>query len=394
MAVKRKSTAARLKELDEITQGFNKKAGKNLINTLTDPEMIEKIKIEYIPTASLRLNAAIEGWPRGKFSLISGRPDSGKTYRLLEDIGFNMLNNPDFIALWVESESSLDPDAIEMFGIDKERFYYFEVGTYGGEKALDLVVRYAQAGVDMIVVNSLKCLTPAKEFVDSMEDQNVAIQARMNAKFMRVIIPTIAESGTALCLVQHMSSNIGAYMAGQVITGGQAIKYNNVLTIEFSKGFIDSKHPLHNVKDQYLVINAKVTKNHCKTLTNPYKTIDYVVRLGVGTDITGEIVEEAFNQNILVRTGGWIKEYKDNIVGKDNERVLEDGTKCVWNGMNKFNGFLDNNPHYFEYLKERVSGNIQLQNLSQEEIEHIEEEERLEKAAIEKLEKEIDEIIN
>ena len=90
MAIKRKSFAQRKKEFEEITTGFNKKAGKTLIDTVSNPEIQERLRIEYIPTASMNLNAAIGGWPRGKFSLISGKPDSGKTYRLLEDIGFNM----------------------------------------------------------------------------------------------------------------------------------------------------------------------------------------------------------------------------------------------------------------------------------------------------------------
>lgn len=88
MAVKKKSMASRLKELGEITNGFNKVAGKNIINTVADPEMAEKIRIEYIPTASLKLNVAISGdskggWPRGKFSLISGKSDSGNYFRVL-----------------------------------------------------------------------------------------------------------------------------------------------------------------------------------------------------------------------------------------------------------------------------------------------------------------------
>lgn len=394
MAVKKKSMASRVKELKEITNGFNKKAGKNIINTVSDPEMAEKIRIEYIPTASLKLNVAIAGsskggWPRGKFSLISGKPDSGKTMRLLEDIGYNQKIDPEFIALWIESESSLDPEAFEMFGIDKERFYYFEVGTYGGEKALDLAIRYAQSGVDMIVINSLKCLTPNEEFTKNMDESTVALQARMNAKFMRIIIPTIAESGTALCVVQHMSTNIGGGpRAGSIIVGGLAIKYNNVLTVEFTKGFIDSKHALAGVKDLYMPIKATIKKNHCRITVNPYTTVEYIVRLGVGTDITGEIIEEALRQKIIIKGGGgWLREYNDGIEEKDNERILEDGTKCCWQGMPKLNEYIENNQDYFLYLKDRVSGNIQVDNVSEEDIEKYKSEEDIEKEAIEDLEK-------
>lgn len=182
-------------------------------------------------------------------------------------------------------------------------------------------------------------------------------------------------------------------MGGQIITGGLAIRYNNVLTVEFSKGYIDSSNPLHKLKDQYMLINAKVTKNHCKTLVNPYKELSYTVRLGVGTDITGEVIEEAIRQEIVIKSGAWIKEYNDGIIEKGNERTLEDGTKCSWNGMAKFNEFIDNNPEYFEYLKERVSGDIKIKDLSDEEIEEIKNEEKSDKEIIEEFEKSIEDLI-
>ena len=119
----------------------------------------------------------------------------------------------DFLGCWIESENSLEESSISMFGIDaediKERFFFLNAGDKPGEEVLDYAIRMAQTGVDMIVINSLKCLTPSKEYKDSMADQNVALQARLNAKFMRVVIPTIASSGTALCIIQHLSTDIG-----------------------------------------------------------------------------------------------------------------------------------------------------------------------------------------
>lgn len=392
MAVKKRPVAEKLKELKQVTSAFNKEAGETRIDTVANPDIYERIRIEYIPTASLRLNSAIGGgWPRGKFSLISGNPDSGKTYRLLEDIAYNMKLDPDFMALWVESESSISEEVFDMFGIDRERMFFYEVGTDSGEEALDLVIRYAHTGVDMIVINSLKCLTPEKEFKDSMADANVAIQARMNAKFMRVIIPTIAESGSALCIVQHQSTDIGSYMGGQTITGGKSIRYNNVLTVEFRKATISSGHPLYSVKDDYMLIKAKITKNHCKTTTNPYVTVEYTVRLGQGTDVTGEVVDEAFNQNILSRTGAWIREYnEDGPQEKGNERTLSDGTKAAWNGMAKFTEYLNNNPEYFDYLKARVENNVLLEQLSEDEIEELKEQDVEETEFIKDVEEQLD----
>ena len=378
MAIKRKSLAERKKAMKTACDAINKLAGETLIGNLENKEIAEVLKVEFIPTVSPRLNAAFGGgWPRGKMSLITGNSDSGKTARLLEDMANGLKTDPDFLGVWIESENSLEEKSINMFGIDtdsiKDRFFFLNAGNKPGEEILDYVIRMAHTGVDMIVINSLKCLTPSKEFKDSMADANVALQARLNAKFMRVIIPTIAASGTALCIVQHLSTDIGGFaMYGEAttITGGKAIRYNNVLTVEFKKGNISASHPLHSCRENYMLIKAKVTKNHCVPTRNPYVECEYIVKYGVGTDIITEVIEEAINKGIVSKVGAWIREYKQGMPAeKGNERTLPDGSTAAWNGMAKFTEYVVANPDYFEYLKARViDDGMEIENLSEEEI--------------------------
>ena len=214
MAVKRKSIAERKKSIGDAIKDINKAAGETIIGTLNDEEIAEKLIIDYIATPSLKLNNAIGGGvPRSKFTLVSGAEDVGKTMLMLETMAKNIKEDLDFVGAWFESENSLEESSIKMFGLTdkdlKERFIFMNVDDFPAEKVLDYVIRMAQSGVDMIVINSLKALTPQKEFTDSMEDNNMALQARLNAKFMRVIIPTIATSGSALVCIQHYTTNIG-----------------------------------------------------------------------------------------------------------------------------------------------------------------------------------------
>lgn len=140
-----------------------------------------------------------------------------------------------------------------------------------------------------------------------------------------------------------------------------------------------------------MLIKAKVTKNHCKTTTNPYVTIEYTVKLGEGTDTTGEIVEEAFEQGIVTKAGAWIREYEEGKPQeKGNERILPDGTKAAWNGMAKFTEYINNNPEYFDYLKSKVEGNVSVQELAEEEIKALEEQNLEETEFIKEVEEQLD----
>lgn len=394
----KKPFAERQKEMKAAIAAINKKEGETVIGNINNEEIAEKLKIYFIETPSMKLNNAIGGGvPRGKFTLVSGEKDSGKTMLLLETMAKGIKEDPEFVGVWFESEDSLENTSIEMFGItekeQKERFVFMKTGSIPAESVLDYVIRMAQAGVDMIVINSLKCLTPEKELKDDMADANIAIQARLNAKFMRKIIPVIADSGTALCIVQHLATDIGVmYGDNKAITGGMAIQYNNMLTMQLRKASINSTHPLYNVKDQYLAIKAKIIKNHCIPTRNPYVTVEYAVEIGRGIDVTQEILDVVFDAGIVDKAGAWIREYnEDGPQEKGNERILPDGTKAAWNGMAKFVEYVNNNPDYFEYLRAKVEGNFVAESLSSEEIEQLKERESLEQQQLQELESMIDE---
>jgi recombination protein RecA len=378
MAVPQKPKAERMKALKNLITNINKKEGYNAVNFASDPEIKERITVDFYPVKSLALRNAIQGVPKGKMTLAVGNPDSGKTSWCLETIAYNQEIDPDFIAGWVESEGSLSDEMLDMFGIDKTRFIYYEVDPDNGaaEKALDYTIAMAKAGCSMIVINSLKCLVPKKETTDSMEDANVALSARLNAKFMRVIIPTISKSGTSLVVVQHKSTDIGSYGGGTTITGGRAIVYNSVLTLDFNKITIKSGDPYYDKKDDFMRIRVRCLKNHV-TVKQPYTVTDYTVQFGVGTDVSGEIIQAAYDFGIIYKEpGGYTRMYPEGVEhDKKNVMILPDGTKAEWRGAANFQAYVDSHPEFFEFIKERVLGldtSSMVESLSEEEIAEIE----------------------
>ena len=355
----KKSKAEKMKTIKTLINGINKKAGENIVNFASEEEMAEQLKIELIPTVSYALNSAFGGIPKGKITLITGDPDTGKTSFLLETIGHAMQEDESFTCFWCESENSLSQELLNMFNIDPDRFIVHEVDPEHGsaEASMDIVIAMAQAGTDMVVVNSLKAMVPKKEIEDSMEQQNIALSARLNAKLMRKILSIISKSGTALCLVQQKSIDINSYGAPAQITGGRAILYSAVLTLDFNRVSIKSGDPYYEVRDDYRRIRCRVLKNHiCGASKNPYTVTDYTVRLGYGTDIMGEILDEAYNRDIITKCpGGYFREYTDcEPHDKKNIRVMEDGTKCEWRGAANFQAYLDSHPEYFDYIANRV----------------------------------------
>ena len=392
MAKNKMSLADKKKMMASMIGKMNDKTGKSVIGFASDPEIKEKLTIDWIPTPSLRINEITGGgFPKGKVSIVAGESDSGKTSYLLETIGLNMQKDPDFMAVWLESEESLEIDALtDIFNIDLERFVIIHLDRDGaGEVALDRLESALGMGVfDMCVINSLKCLTPSTEFEKEMGAMTIGLQARMFGKLMRKMVALIAEHNCAFVMTNHLSTNIGV-MHGDPLTisGGRAIMYSSLLTLDFRKRSVLDGDPVS--KEECMKIGVTVKKNHCRQDRMPYLKTEYFVKYGVGTERSVEIIELAEKNGILTKKGSWFREYSGEVDSKGNplERILEDGTKAAWNGLKQMRAYLTENPAYFDYLINRIEnfGKIDVQELSKEEIEAIEQEQALEMEATKEL---------
>ena len=398
MAKKKMSLAEKKKMMSGMISKINDKVGKSVIGFASDEEIREKLTIDWIPTPSLRVNEITGGGiPRGKVMIVAGDSDSGKTSHMLETIGMNMAKDPDFMALWLESEESLEIEALEtVFGIDLERFVVIHLDK-DGAVALDRMEAAMASGVfDICVINSLKCLTPSTEFEKEMAAMTIGLQARMFGKLMRKMVALIAEHNCGFVLINHLTTEIGK-MHGDPLTiaGGRAIRYSSMLTLDYRKRSIQDADPIS--REEGMKISVTVHKNHCRQDRMPYLKTEYFIVYGQGTERSIEIIEVAEKCGILTKKGSWYREYGTEVdkKGEPLERILADGTKAAWNGMKNTRAYIMNNPDYFDYLVNKVEnfGKIDVEVLSQEEVDAIEAENKLDGQAVEGAEINLDEIL-
>jgi RecA/RadA recombinase len=316
-------------------------------------------------------------------TLIAGREDSGKTGFCLSTIGYNMELDPNFTALWIESEDSLDVEkAAKLHHIDLNRFYCISTTdpktkkqVFGAEAIGDAIVAALQTTkINMVVINSVKMLVPMEETNKTLEENTMATQARFNAKLTKKIIPLIAQKETAMLCVQHYSTDLNAGMYGNpdIIAGGRALKYNNMLTLEFSNVSIKDGDPV--TRETGLKFHVRVTKNHLVLDRNPYVDFYYCVEYGKGIERHITALQQLIAQGIIVQRGAWL--YMLDANGEKDENMS-------WCGKNAFKQDMIDNPSKFDTLLSVLDAGGLVSDLSEEEIEELEAqdaEERAEKA--------------
>ena len=346
----------RLKTLDSISSQMNKKFGKVVMGRIGDnPEIMERLKIKFIPTPSLELNEATGGgFPRRRCSIITGKEDSGKTSLVLETIAKNQKEDPNFVAGWLETENSLEEDyIINTFGIDPERFFLIPMDTtVGAEKTLD-------------IVNSLRCLVPSKDMENAMEDVSVATAARLNSKMTKRLNAIVAQNDIAFILIGHLSTSIGSMSRDNLeLSGGLAIRYWSQLTLDLRRNAIMAGDPIG--QEEGVKIAVKIKKNHCIPRRFPYARVTYYAIFGEGIEQYLSALDLGEKAGIIQKGGAWIYWREgDKELGK-------------FNGKAAYREYMKEHPDVFQKFLAHIKGEgIEVEKLSEDEVKEIQSEEKL-----------------
>lgn len=370
---KEESLAKRQQILDELCANMSAAEGVVAGRPTVSEAVKERMKFKFFETPIPEMNEATGGGiPVGSMTLIAGEPDSGKTGCALSVIGYQMRRNPKFIALWVESEDSLDVNkAAELYGLDLDRFYC--IGTsdakkkdqpIGAEAVGNAIIAILNATkIDMVVINSLKMLVPTVEARNLMEKETIGLQARWNSKFMKKIIPLIAQKNTAMIIVQHYTTQIGKMFGNPLeIAGGKAIRYNNMLTMEFTTLALQDSDPVK--KGEGMKIHVRITKNHCVIDRNPNVDFVYYIEYGKGIERYITTLNQLIAKGIITTAGSWLY-----LLDADGNKDPE----MSWCGKNKFKEDMIANPIKFDTLCAMLDGNTgAVTAVPDEEIDKIE----------------------
>ena len=371
-----KTLAERLKAakqmIETIKQEYGENGGRPIVYFADEPTAIESNTVRFIPTPCMELNEQISGkkntggFPIGSWTITSGNYDSGKTGLCLETIGKAMMADPDFVALWLESEHSINNETLALYKIDLKRIVILEMDAReGGEAVLDRAEAMLNTGAFQIfVINSLRALTPKAIINKPVSEDTMAIHARMNAKFFAKFTPLIADKNIAGVIVQHLTTQIGTMSKDPLtLSGGQQIKYQNMLKLDLRKQSIQDADPIG--KEEGMKVMVYIRKNHINPSKFPYAKIVYYVIYGQGIETKLALLQKGLDQGVLTKAGAYIR-----FVDKETGEVMS------WQGKQAFRNALSD-PDLYKKIEDACGGLNE--ELTQEEIEELEKEETAEK---------------
>ena len=205
---------------DKIKDALKEIQKKHKTSTIVTGDS-DDLKFDRIPIGITLLDDLIGGgFPTRRFTLLAGHYGSCKTFISLQIV--KAMQEKGLTAAYIDGERSYDEAWFKTLGIDTESLIVAQ--PENGEKAFDIIIALLDAGINLIIIDSLKSLNPGVVEEASMEQNTMAQQARMLNKGILKTIPHIGKDSMVIA-INHMIANIGGYGSPESVPGGTQQHY-------------------------------------------------------------------------------------------------------------------------------------------------------------------------
>jgi recombination protein RecA len=333
--------------LEEVLAQLNPKLRKSILVGDEVP------KTEYAVTPSFGLNRALNGGlPYGRQVLIWGSKSSAKSSMCLQTIALAQKEGK--ICAWIDAEMSYDKEWAEKLGVDTSKLIVSQARTIN--EMVDVGVNLIEAGVDIIVVDSITSLLPAIYFEkDSSElkqlenTKQIGAESRDFSNAWKMLnYANNKVKPTLLILISQSRNNINAMYTSQQPTGGQATKFYSSTVVKLFSSESDNQALKGKIYVGDKAIEEKIGRKIRWELqfskTSPsFQSGEYDFYFrgdNLGIDGVADLVDTAELVGIVERTGAWY--------------LLPDGSKVQ--GREAFVNRVREDLDLQEMIKAKISG--------------------------------------
>ena len=306
--------------VEEVLAQLNPKLRKSVMSGDTVPAT------QFAPTPSYGLNRALNGGlPYGRQVLIWGSKSSAKSSMCLQTVALAQKEGK--VCAWIDAEMSYDKSWAEKLGVDTSKLIVSTVRTIN--EMVDVGVQLMEAGVDLIVVDSITSLLPAIYFEKDSDElkqlentKQIGAESRDFSNAWKMLnYANNKVKPTLFILISQSRNNISAMYTSQQPTGGQATKFYSSTVIKLFSSESDNQALKGKISIGDKLIEEKIGRKIRWELqfskTSPsFQSGEYDFYFrgdNVGIDSIGDLVDTAELVGLVSRTGAWYQ--------------LEDGTK-------------------------------------------------------------------
>jgi len=286
----------------------------------------QNIVVNKQKTPSIGLNMALKGGlGYGRQTVVWGNKSAGKSSFCLQMIA--MAQQDGKTCAWIDSEDSYDQSWAESLGVNSASLIHSKVKTVND--MVDVATKLMDAGIDVIVVDSISALLPAIYFEkdgNEMKDLQDTKQIGAEAKDMTHAVKMLnyANKNTLLVLISQQRNQFGSMHASHIPTGGMAVKFFSSTVIKLWSSEAEANAIKAGIKVGDKIIEQRVgrpvnwiidyNKLGPPNLSGQY---DFYYQGGsIGVDQVGETLDVAEMCGIIEKGGAWYTVNEERFQGR------------------------------------------------------------------------------
>lgn len=289
-------------------------------------QLATKVDAQKQQTPSIGLNLALKGGlGYGRQVLIWGNKSAGKSSFCLQMIAKAQQEGK--TCAWIDAENSYSAEWAAKLGVDSEKLIYSSAKTIND--MVDVGVQLMEAGIDIIVVDSISALLPAIYFEkDGEELKNLqdTKQIGAEAKDMTHAVKMLnyANKDTLLVLISQQRNQFGSMHASHIPTGGMAVKFFSSTVVKLWSSEAEANAIKNGILVGDKIIEQKVgrpvnwivdyNKLGPPNLSGQYDF--YYQGNAIGVDGVGETLDVAEMMGIVQRGGAWYTVGEERLQGR------------------------------------------------------------------------------
>ena len=294
----------------------------------------ETLRVEKIPTGIPNLDTLIGGGiPKKALTELVGESGSGKSY-MAGQIAKKVLERGG-VGAWVDTEFAVNPGWMERCGVPMDKIGVLQ--PYNGEEAIDATRECLQAGVDIVVLDSLAGLMPK----DNLENDASYTPMAWQSRFLNQSIPKLINDlrhGSILIVVNQLRDDLGAnkYEVNLNVPGGRAQVFFAHIFLELRRGaWIKDK------EDNRLGFDMGIRMRKGRFSEEQWGKTSIPFKVEGGVDLIETFMREGLAKGKIKQAGAWYT-YRD-------EKVM---------GSQGLHDLLESTPPLFQQLKEDIGEDV------------------------------------
>jgi recombination protein RecA len=291
-------------------------------------------------TPSIGLNMALKGGlGYGRQTLVWGNKSAGKSSFCLQMIAIAQKEGK--TCAWIDAEDSYDQTWAESLGVDSASLIHSKVKTVND--MVDVSTKLMDAGVDIIVVDSISALLPAiyfekdgNELKDLQDTKQIGAEAKDMTHAVKML--NYANKNTLLVLISQQRNQFGSMHASHIPTGGMAVKFFSSTVIKLWSSEAEANAIKAGVKVGDKIIEQRVgrpvnwiidyNKLGPPNLSGQYDF--YYQGDTLGVDGIGETLDVAEMCGVVEKGGAWYTVNGERLQGRAKAvQYLRDNPEVV-----------------------------------------------------------------